>query len=95
MHRLGFTVWLGDDGEWLVLVDTGYAGLGGPTTGRLSAALAAVGVRWEDVDAVPITHMHADHIGGLVAEGRPAFPIIAPMLRTSPTRPVLLPRRRI
>jgi hypothetical protein len=35
MHRLGFTVWLVDDGDRLVLIDTGYASLGGPTTGRL------------------------------------------------------------
>jgi glyoxylase-like metal-dependent hydrolase (beta-lactamase superfamily II) len=44
------------------------------TTGRLPAALAALGVPPEAVSAVFITHMHADHIGGLVADGRPAFP---------------------
>jgi metal-dependent hydrolase (beta-lactamase superfamily II) len=71
MHRLGFTVWLVDDGDRLVLIDTGYASMGGPTTGRLLAALAALGVPPEAVSAVLITHMHADHISGLVADGRP------------------------
>jgi glyoxylase-like metal-dependent hydrolase (beta-lactamase superfamily II) len=74
MHRLGFTVWLVDDGDRLVLIDTGYASMGGPNTGRLPAALAALGVPPEAVSAVLITHMHADHIGGLVADGRPVFP---------------------
>jgi glyoxylase-like metal-dependent hydrolase (beta-lactamase superfamily II) len=73
-HRIGFTVWLIEDGDKLVLVDSGYAGVAGATTGRLPAALAAVGVRPEDIDAVAITHMHADHVSGLVMQGRPAFP---------------------
>lgn len=72
-HRLGFTVWLIDDGEQLVLIDTGYAGAA-QTTGRLPEILATLGVGLADIDAVLITHMHDDHTSGLLANGRPAFP---------------------
>ena len=46
----------------------------GPTLGNLLASLAAAGYKPEQVDAVLITHMHADHVGGLMADGKPAFP---------------------
>ncbi|SHM76675.1 MBL fold metallo-hydrolase [Rhizobacter sp. OV335] len=61
-------------GSKLVLVDTGAAGLFGPTAGNLLANLKASGYQPEQVDEVYITHMHPDHVGGLLADGKPAFP---------------------
>jgi glyoxylase-like metal-dependent hydrolase (beta-lactamase superfamily II) len=72
--RSGFTVWLIRDGRRTVLVDAGPAGMPGPTTGRLPAALAALGLRPEGVDAVVVTHLHFDHAAGLVAGNRRVFP---------------------
>lgn len=62
-------------GAKLVLVDTGAAGLFGPTLGRLQANLRAAGYQPEQVDEVYITHLHPDHVGGLLGpDGKPAFP---------------------
>jgi glyoxylase-like metal-dependent hydrolase (beta-lactamase superfamily II) len=72
--RSGFTVWLIRDGEHLVLVDAGPAGTVSKTSGRLPKALAAIGVSPASIDAVIVTHMHVDHIAGLVAGGRRNFP---------------------
>ena len=67
--------YLVNTGSKLVLVDTGAAGLFGPTLGKLLANLQAAGYKPEQVDAVLITHMHPDHVGGLLgADGKPAFP---------------------
>jgi glyoxylase-like metal-dependent hydrolase (beta-lactamase superfamily II) len=61
-------------GSRLVLVDTGAASLFGPTLGKLLANLEASGYKPEQVDAVVITHMHPDHVGGLLAGDKMAFP---------------------
>ena len=61
-------------GEKLILVDTGAAGLFGPTLGNLVANLKASGYQPEQVDEIYITHMHADHVGGLMAGDKRAFP---------------------
>lgn len=61
-------------GDKLVLVDTGAAGLFGPTLGNLAANLKASGYQPEQVDEVYITHMHPDHVGGLMAGDKLAFP---------------------
>lgn len=61
-------------GSTLVLVDTGAATLFGPTLGQLGANLRASGYRPEQVDMVLITHMHVDHIGGLVDGQQLGFP---------------------
>jgi glyoxylase-like metal-dependent hydrolase (beta-lactamase superfamily II) len=67
----GFLV---NTGSKLVLIDTGAAGLFGPTLGNLLANLKAAGYKPEQVDEIFITHMHPDHVGGLVADGALAFP---------------------
>jgi glyoxylase-like metal-dependent hydrolase (beta-lactamase superfamily II) len=61
-------------GEKLVLIDTGAAGLFGPTLGHLVANLKAAGYQPEQVDEVYITHMHPDHVGGLMGSDKPVFP---------------------
>lgn len=70
--RLAFNQYLVRDGDQFTLIDTGPAGVLGET-GRLPAALAAIGAKPEDIDAVVLTHMHFDHISGLVAGGRKVF----------------------
>ena len=61
-------------GNKLVLIDTGAAGLFGPTLGNLLTNLKASGYQPEQIDEIYITHMHADHVGGLMAGGAIAFP---------------------
>lgn len=61
-------------GTKLVLIDTGAAGLFGPTLGKLVGNLRAAGYQPEQVDEIYITHMHPDHVGGLVADGKLVFP---------------------
>ncbi len=61
-------------GSKLVLIDTGAATLFGPTAGRLANSLKAAGYTPEQVDEVYITHMHGDHVGGLMNGDQLAFP---------------------
>ena len=61
-------------GSKLVLVDTGAAGLFGPTLGNMLANLKAAGYQPEQVDEIYITHMHPDHVGGLMNGTAMAFP---------------------
>jgi glyoxylase-like metal-dependent hydrolase (beta-lactamase superfamily II) len=62
-------------GSHLVLVDAGAAKLFGPSLGFVLQNMKAAGYEPEQVDAVVITHLHVDHMGGLNdVNGRPIFP---------------------
>lgn len=66
--------YLVNTGGKLVLIDAGAATLFGPGLDQLHANLKASGYQPEQVDVVVITHMHGDHIGGLIQGGKIAFP---------------------
>ncbi|CCM78842.1 MBL fold metallo-hydrolase [Rhizobium mesoamericanum] len=51
----------------LILIDTGVGG-------ALQQSLAQAGFKPEDVTDVLITHSHPDHVGGLLKDGKLAFP---------------------
>ena len=71
---LNYAGLLVDTGKQRVLIDTG-AGPLGPETGRLHENLKACGFTPEQIDVVILSHMHPDHIGGLMtAQGEARFP---------------------
>jgi glyoxylase-like metal-dependent hydrolase (beta-lactamase superfamily II) len=61
-------------GTKLILIDSGAGTLYGACCGHLIENLRAAGYRPEQVDEVLLTHLHADHVGGIAPGGRMAFP---------------------
>lgn len=62
-------------GKDVVLIDAGCGTNFGPTTGKVLGHLANAGVAPADVTAVVITHLHPDHVGGLLGPaGAGVFP---------------------
>jgi glyoxylase-like metal-dependent hydrolase (beta-lactamase superfamily II) len=62
-------------GSKLILIDAGSGQFMGPSCGKLPENLKAAGYSPEQIDIILITHLHADHFGGLLsADGKPAFP---------------------
>ena len=67
MAQFYFTPVLVEAGEDKILFDTGLG------QGGIQTALGEVGLTPEDITHVVITHMHGDHIGGLVQDGAEIF----------------------
>ena len=63
-----FTPTIVNTGAELVLFDTGL------NAEVITAALASAGYTPDQVDTVVITHMHGDHVGGLMDGDTPTFP---------------------
>lgn len=61
-------------GDRVVLIDSGSGNNMGPSAGYLAENLAAANIAASDVDAILLTHLHPDHIGGLVADKKALFP---------------------
>jgi glyoxylase-like metal-dependent hydrolase (beta-lactamase superfamily II) len=58
-----------------MLVDTGCGVSMGPTLGMLADNLRSMGIEQEDIDTVLMTHLHPDHVNGLIDEhGHAVFP---------------------
>ena len=58
-----------------VLIDTGCGVSMGPTLGMLTDNLRSMGLEPDDIDTVLMTHLHPDHVNGLIDEhGQAVFP---------------------
>ena len=65
--------YLVNTGAKLVLIDVGTGKLFGPALGSLVENLKAAGYQPEQVDEIYVTHMHPDHVGGLMDGDKIAF----------------------
>ncbi|MCK7613209.1 MBL fold metallo-hydrolase [Roseibium sediminicola] len=72
--QISFTPTLVNTGSELVLFDTGNGEGARPARGNMRSALEAAGYSPSQVDIVVLTHMHPDHVGGLMEGGAPTFP---------------------
>jgi glyoxylase-like metal-dependent hydrolase (beta-lactamase superfamily II) len=62
-----------DSGAKTYIVDAGTGPSLGATLGKLDANLAAAGFKPSDISMLLTTHLHPDHIGGSVKDGKPVF----------------------
>ena len=67
-------VYLIKSGGKVILVDVGTADVYGPSLGHLTANLGKIGYKPEQIDAILLTHIHMDHIGGLTNGDQLTFP---------------------
>lgn len=60
-------------GNKLVLIDAGTGNLHGPSLGKLVKNLNASGYQPDQIDEIYLTHLHPDHVGGLMTDSKIAF----------------------
>ncbi len=72
--NLSINAYLVNTGSHLVLIDTGAGELLGARSGLLITNLRASGYQPEQIDTILLTHIHADHSGGLSVARLRQFP---------------------
>lgn len=72
--QTSFNAFLVNTGKQLILIDTGAGQCIGATAGMLSSNIKAAGYDPAQVQTILLTHMHLDHVCGLVdAQHQPVF----------------------
>lgn len=72
--EISINVFLIKNGDQITLVDAGAGELVGSTGGHLLQSLASIGIKPEEVTNILLTHIHADHSGGLTIANKKVFP---------------------
>ena len=72
-HLTGVNAYLVDHGGRLALIDAGTGSAFGDSLGHLVSTMTALGLDPASVDAVCATHLHPDHIGGILTEAGNPF----------------------
>ncbi len=70
--RTAINAYLVQSSSHTVLIDAGCGHFMGPHLGRVPANLHAAGVKPGEIDLIVITHMHTDHVGGLLLQDQEA-----------------------
>lgn len=73
--KMNLNIVIADLGDEVVMFDAGIGDFGHAYgLGLLLAELKRSGYAPEDITVVALTHLHIDHIGGLLLDGKPVFP---------------------
>lgn len=72
-NEISVNVFLVERSGETILIDAGSGAFSEPEHGTLQSALDVLGISADAIDHVILTHIHGDHIGGLITDGVPAF----------------------
>jgi glyoxylase-like metal-dependent hydrolase (beta-lactamase superfamily II) len=79
--RLSVNAFAIDDGNDVMLIDTGASNAWLPSMGSLPQALREANIAADKVRTIAFTHTHIDHINGLILpDGQDAFPQLSRLL---------------
>jgi len=73
-HRAAVNAYLLQSNGETLLIDAGTGNLFGPTLGDVPVVLEALGIAPGDISRLIVTHLHGDHIGGMLRADGPLYP---------------------